>query len=903
MPVVAFNLGKILEDIKKYRKKGFLNNKKNGKYLSKDKKLDPVLTRIFEQLISDGATLNDNNIIYESGFDKINSFIKTLLDHDSNNTATDFFRFRNKVIFSDIDASEREELENKQKAMIKDVENAKKEAKKAKKEAKKALKESKKAKSKAKGIVVDIEEDIKEKQVEIEEKQGEVIDLEEEVGVLQVTSHKDLQNEVSVAEVTMSNITPNEDKITPVEEKSDALQVASHENLPDEAAEEFLNVVGRADNLEPPIQLLVETVRLQQTPIIEEKKDLTVDLPPESFQERQLNLLIEFENIAANLIIDPQMVSPERFEELKDKIDNIRSKKNPKSDMQKNINDAITRVRRLDIVNLRAIIDGLTIVRDSDVQIRILDERKSALEDAITRFKNNPIANDGLTDSATPVSQDANLIQEAVLEIVNDVEEDGVNDLTISKFKRLYDILSFDPQNIVRASITNIIEDPLSATSAVLSIPSRLLSRLIIRFVYHNTSPAGENRIQNDRMHEADVDFVVKGVKLKNRNINIVNKLMEAFKFAVPRPPEVPLSENDFRGFDFSPIDDDEKTEESAFEDFGFGQAFIEEQTANRERLGEKLTNRSEIDADLEMQNSVEEKERFGREEKREEDMEEDYIDEFEEVVSSAALRAAAIASSTGEALKILGQESFNTLKDFVGIKNADGLPLPAAIRPIIAARRVSRDIVPILRRNRAFQGLGLAAIMSLVVPVMMTLLTNFKYPKAKLVKEIKKVEESDSPREGRAAGTTREGDKVIPSEEIDTPQGMPMLRPSFKQLGTQYIDKMLNTPMRVQNSEWAEFDYAPFDRQNHIKVDNVLAADIRYREPMFMPNYRRPVKPPSIQSQIAMSDNMTPAIQLRQRFVPKFDASITRYDNLSKSVPDDPFARSWEDNILYYPI
>ena len=130
---VAFHLEKLLEDIKKYKKKGFLKaTKKNVKRLSTDKKLDTILTRIFDRLIDDGATLDGNNIIYDSGFNEINSFIKTLLDHDSNHTAIDFFKVKINFIFRNIDDSKKEEIENKQKAMIKYVENKKKEAKKDK---------------------------------------------------------------------------------------------------------------------------------------------------------------------------------------------------------------------------------------------------------------------------------------------------------------------------------------------------------------------------------------------------------------------------------------------------------------------------------------------------------------------------------------------------------------------------------------------------------------------------------------------------------------------------------------------------------------------------------------------------------------------------------------------------
>jgi hypothetical protein len=144
---------------------------------------------------------------------------------------------------------------------------------------------------------------------------------------------------------------------------------------------------------------------------------------------------------------------------------------------------------------------------------------------------------------------------------------------------------------------------------------------------------------------------------------------------------------------------------------------------------------------------------------------------------------------------------------------------------------------------------------------------------------------------------------KKVDEEEIDTPQGRPLLRPSFFQLGTDYIDNTMDTPIVDQNSEWAMFDNVSMDRQNNIIRDNELGQGLMFREPMFMPKYQKPLRQPTRQTRIMTRDRLMPSIQINQEFTPKFDGAITKYNRMSKTIPTDPFARSWEDNILYNPI
>ena len=107
----------------------------------------------------------------------------------------------------------------------------------------------------------------------------------------------------------------------------------------------------------------------------------------------------------------------------------------------------------------------------------------------------------------------------------------------------------------------------------------------------------------------------------------------------------------------------------------------------------------------------------------------------------------------------------------------------------------------------------------------------------------------------------------------IDKPSGEPLLRPYFKEVGTDFFDKMYDTPLRVQNSEWAEYDFVDIiDRQNNIEVDNVLGERIRFQSPLYYPKYQAPLAPPTKQSIILKQIPMKREIQLSQPFMPKFD-------------------------------
>ena len=97
------------------------------------------------------------------------------------------------------------------------------------------------------------------------------------------------------------------------------------------------------------------------------------------------------------------------------------------------------------------------------------------------------------------------------------------------------------------------------------------------------------------------------------------------------------------------------------------------------------------------------------------------------------------------------------------------------------------------------------------------------------------------------------------------------LLRPTFDMIGTDYFNKKFSiTPLDVENSEWAEFDFVKtIDPQNTIEIDNVVAKGIRFKEPLPLPKYQPPIKPPSKESQIITEQPMFAEIQLFDEFQP----------------------------------
>jgi len=163
-----------------------------------------------------------------------------------------------------------------------------------------------------------------------------------------------------------------------------------------------------------------------------------------------------------------------------------------------------------------------------------------------------------------------------------------------------------------------------------------------------------------------------------------------------------------------------------------------------------------------------------------------------------------------------------------------------------------------------------------------------------------------DPPKKGQSEDSKGQSDniefkkgekKIVPKEDVDTPIGETWLRPEFKMVGTEYFDKQFaRTPLDVENSEWTEFNYYPeIDNQNLIDIDNVIADNIRFRSPLFLPKYQKKIKPPSDRSVKLTKNPMFTTHPLFQKFREKeISADMGQPITFSKQYNDTVFPASY---------
>lgn len=143
-------------------------------------------------------------------------------------------------------------------------------------------------------------------------------------------------------------------------------------------------------------------------------------------------------------------------------------------------------------------------------------------------------------------------------------------------------------------------------------------------------------------------------------------------------------------------------------------------------------------------------------------------------------------------------------------------------------------------------------------------------------------------------------------SQQPYTTKSESWLRPSFNQIGTDYFSKQFNkTPLDVENSEWAEFNYvADLDIKNKIQVDNYQNLRVRFSEPLFMPKYRQPEAPPSNASVNAKRTPMHRVLQITQPFENKFDgAEMGKNIVLYETYDRTGFDKNFSNLKVYNPL
>ena len=477
----------------------------------------------------------------------------------------------------------------------------------------------------------------------------------------------------------------------------------------------------------------------------------------------------------------------------------------------------------------------------------------------------------------------------AVEDITAEIGENGITDNVLDRLRQIYIIMSHDTQAAFVSVLRNRILSFDFSGGVVHGVATKVLIRLLGRLVYADLNADVEAAIQA---------FLERGIPLVGRALRVMSRVLTAMQGIIPPPPPLP-EEVQARlrrpAFGNNVIPDDIR-------------AFM---GPNQERF--RLRARSEAKSEegivVESDRQIEQ---LGivRAEEKQEDIEGEFMVDYETTfanLATGAAKAAAVFATTAknEAI-IMQQEIINMAKGVL----PDIRPGFAPDQAANIAGRVADHIIPIIERNPAARRLPRGRLTRLVKGTLLAALIGLGAVTRNAPTQETKEAPRKPPREGRPAGDSSEAfggvEIPIPQDEIDTPQGVGELRAQFMQTGTSYLDRIYNTPMQTQNSEWTEFDYVQPDRANGIIEDNSFGQAMRYREPMFLPKYQAPVRPPSRRAILRTADTLRPQIQLTQQWQPKFDGAVTRYDALSEVQPkkyEDPFERSWTDNILYHPI
>ena len=130
-------------------------------------------------------------------------------------------------------------------------------------------------------------------------------------------------------------------------------------------------------------------------------------------------------------------------------------------------------------------------------------------------------------------------------------------------------------------------------------------------------------------------------------------------------------------------------------------------------------------------------------------------------------------------------------------------------------------------------------------------------------------------------------------------------MRPSFKQVGTDFFDRMYDIPLNIQNSEWTEYNFVQMvDKQNNIELDNVFSGKIRFQQPLYYPKIQKPLAPPSRESIFLSRIPMQNGIQLTQSFINKFDgADMGRQIDMTLTYNHSVFDSNFKNLRIYNPI
>lgn len=601
--------------------------------------------------------------------------------------------------------------------------------------------------------------------------------------------------------------------------------------------------------------------------------------------------------------------------------------------IQSDINKVIRSIQRK--LRLPAVISILD-ARRRETRLTVIQEETKELvaeltrtREAILSIKDQLDNDDLLVGRIIDPSPGSELVKDALDEMSDMLERDRgvVQQSIIDSFVRIFDIVSFDTQQVIVDVLRNTITEVDIGSIGL--IPSRIMSRTLMRFVarliYANSSFSMIQREQNINA------FLETGFTISGRDQSVVERLLSALRLVIPEPEPVPeVKVVDLTSTIVAQERRRQKQERKRSRRLERGERRRELDRLRGEALGDargafqsgslfgfraSRVSRAFTAFRDRVAEAIRDTNPFLREETKVTDDElkefEEDFDDLEQGVFTQAAQAAAIQAlaeaKTGEELELFGglfgEMSAAAVKNIPGGEDlaADAIDAVAARDPNLlgdAARGLAREVLPVFRQRPNLQNIPRPLLIGAIVSSIMAGIYGIA---SHFYSEETPDQEAPTP----APVTLPVKKTKDPLEEPGETGaiGRPLLRPDFYMLGTDYFDRQFAlTPLDVQNSEWAEFDFVKIDRQNNIVKDNMFGNSVRFREPMFLPNYQAPVAAPSKQAVIMGRDSMMNAIQITQQFAPKFSGAVSVYDNLSQTYNRDAFSRSWQDVALFHP-
>ena len=110
-------------------------------------------------------------------------------------------------------------------------------------------------------------------------------------------------------------------------------------------------------------------------------------------------------------------------------------------------------------------------------------------------------------------------------------------------------------------------------------------------------------------------------------------------------------------------------------------------------------------------------------------------------------------------------------------------------------------------------------------------------------------------------------------------------------------------TPLSVENSEWAEFDFVGIDQTNGLEIANALGSMIRFSEPLFYASPPPPNSPIPEALPKIMQQPMVREVQVRQPFMDKFDGALTGHVQMTDTYNHSVIPANFNNLALYNPV